>query len=122
MDLTALLSVCLLLLTNLTALLAAIFFYRKWRQGQRLAVLSEQHQPLFNYFKQMFAQVTNPPIDAIREKIVTDTAVHLGCSGNLLVEGPENCKMLCVTCNIQKSNNQAAEIRLKAYLDALTTH
>ena len=59
-----------------------------------LAVLSEQHQPLFNYFKQMFAQVTNPPIDAIREKIVTDTAVHLGCSGNLLVEGPENCKML----------------------------
>ena len=42
MDLTALLSVCLLLLTNLTALLAAIFFYRKWRQGQRLAVLSEQ--------------------------------------------------------------------------------
>lgn len=50
-----------------------------------LAVLSEQHQPLFNYFKQMFAQVTNPPIDAIREKIVTDTAVHLGCSGNLLI-------------------------------------
>ncbi len=59
-----------------------------------LAVLSEQHQPLFNYFKQMFAQVTNPPIDAIREEIVTDTAVYLGCSGNLLIEKPENCKML----------------------------
>ena len=62
-----------------------------------LAVLSEQHQPLFNYFKQMFAQVTNPPIDAIREKIVTDTAVHLGCSGNLLIEQPENCKMLQIS-------------------------
>ena len=60
-------------------------------------MLSEQHQPLFNYFKQMFAQVTNPPIDAIREKIVTDTAVHLGCSGNLLSEQPENCKMLQIS-------------------------
>ena len=38
-----------------------------------LAVLSEQHPPLFNYFKQRFAQVTNPPIDAIREKVVTST-------------------------------------------------
>ena len=43
-----------------------------------LAVLSEKHQPLFSYFKQLFAQVTNPPIDAIREEIVTDTAVYLG--------------------------------------------
>ena len=40
-----------------------------------LAVLSEKHQVLFSYFRQLFAQVTNPPIDAIREKIVTDTAV-----------------------------------------------
>ena len=38
-----------------------------------LAVLSKRHQPLFNYFKQLFAQVTNPPIDAIREEIVTST-------------------------------------------------
>ncbi|MGM9538669.1 MAG: glutamate synthase large subunit [Candidatus Onthomonas sp.] len=59
-----------------------------------LAVLSEKHQPLFNYFKQLFAQVTNPPIDAIREKIVTDTAVYLGREGNLLEEQAENCKML----------------------------
>ncbi|MCD8146630.1 MAG: glutamate synthase large subunit [Clostridiales bacterium] len=59
-----------------------------------LAVLSEQHQPLFSYFKQMFAQVTNPPIDAIREEVVTDTAVHLGSGGNLLQEVAENCKAL----------------------------
>ena len=59
-----------------------------------LAVLSEKHQPLFNYFKELFAQVTNPPIDAIREEIVTDTTVYVGTGGNLLVEKPENCTML----------------------------
>ena len=59
-----------------------------------LAVLSEARQPLFSYFKQLFAQVTNPPIDAIREKIVTDTAVYLGASGNLLEEKGENCSVL----------------------------
>ena len=51
-----------------------------------LALLSEKHQPLFNYFKQLFAQVTNPPIDAIREEIVTSTAVYVGEESNLLVE------------------------------------
>lgn len=59
-----------------------------------LAVLSEKHQPLFNYFKQSFAQVTNPPIDALREKVVTDTTVYVGSDGNLLVERPENCTVL----------------------------
>ncbi|MCQ2535951.1 MAG: glutamate synthase large subunit [Lachnospiraceae bacterium] len=59
-----------------------------------LAVLSNQHQPLFNYFKQLFAQVTNPPIDSIREKIVTATTIYLGDSGNVLEEKEENCKML----------------------------
>ena len=59
-----------------------------------LAVLSEKHQPLFNYFKQLFAQVTNPPIDAIREEVVTDTAVYVGSDGNLLDEKAENCNML----------------------------
>ncbi|MCI2057505.1 MAG: glutamate synthase large subunit [Oscillibacter sp.] len=59
-----------------------------------LAVLSEKHQPLFNYFKQLFAQVTNPPMDAIREEIVTDTTVYVGSSGNLLEEKEENCTML----------------------------
>ena len=59
-----------------------------------LAVLSNQHQPLFNYFKQLFAQVTNPPIDSIREKVVTSTTIYLGESGNVLEEKEENCKML----------------------------
>ena len=59
-----------------------------------LAVLSEKHQPLFNYFKQLFAQVTNPPIDAMREEIVTDTTVYIGSDGNLLEEKPENCRVL----------------------------
>ncbi|HJC15188.1 MAG TPA: glutamate synthase large subunit [Candidatus Fusicatenibacter intestinigallinarum] len=59
-----------------------------------LAVLSHQHQPLFNYFKQLFAQVTNPPIDAIREEIVTSTTVYVGRDGNLLEERPVNCQVL----------------------------
>ena len=59
-----------------------------------LAVLSNNHQPLFNYFKQLFAQVINPPIDSIREKVVTSTTVYLGSDGNVLEEKPENCKQL----------------------------
>ena len=59
-----------------------------------LAVLSENHPPLFSYFKQLFAQVTNPPMDAIREEIVTDTTVYVGSGGNLLEEKPENCTVL----------------------------
>ena len=59
-----------------------------------LAMLSEKHQPLFNYFKQLFAQVTNPPIDAIREEVVTDTSVYVGSDGNLLEEKASNCVVL----------------------------
>jgi glutamate synthase (ferredoxin) len=59
-----------------------------------LAVLSSAHPLLFGYFKQLFAQVTNPPIDAIRESLVTDTAVYVGADGNLLMEKPENCAVL----------------------------
>lgn len=65
-----------------------------------LAVLSNRHQPLFNYFKQLFAQVTNPPIDSIREKIVTATTVYLGKDGNILEEQPENCKNLKINNHI----------------------
>ncbi len=61
-----------------------------------LAALSGIHQPLFNYFKQLFAQVTNPPIDSIREKIVTSTTVYIGEDGNLLEERAENCHVLKV--------------------------
>ena len=59
-----------------------------------LAVLSEKHQQLFHYFKQLFAQVTNPPIDSLREKIVTDTTVYIGSDGNLLEENGQNCRVL----------------------------
>ena len=59
-----------------------------------LAVLSKEPQPLFNYFKQLFAQVTNPPIDAIREEIVTSTTVYIGEDGNILEERPENCNVI----------------------------
>ena len=59
-----------------------------------IAALSKEHQPLFYYFKQLFAQVTNPPIDAEREKIVTSRSVYLGKNGNLLSEQPENCHVL----------------------------
>ena len=61
-----------------------------------LAVLSKQPQPLFDYFKQIFAQVTNPPIDAIREEIVTSTTVYIGKDGNLLEEKPDNCRAIKV--------------------------
>lgn len=59
-----------------------------------LAVLSEKQQPLFYYFKQLFAQVTNPPIDSLREEIVTDTTIFLGSDGNLLNEEPSNARVL----------------------------
>ena len=59
-----------------------------------IAALSGEYQPLFYYFKQLFAQVTNPPIDAIREEIVTSRTVYVGKNGNLLEEKPENCQVL----------------------------
>ena len=59
-----------------------------------LAVLSEKHQPLFTYFKRLCAQVTKPPLDSIREEIVTDTTVYVGAGGNLLQEKAENCTVL----------------------------
>ena len=59
-----------------------------------LAVFSEKHRPLSHYFKQLFAQVTNPPIDSLREKIVTDTTVYIGSDGNLLEESSGNVRML----------------------------
>ncbi len=62
-----------------------------------LPMLSNKPQPLFNYFKQLFAQVTNPPIDAIREEIVTSTSVYIGEDGNLLMESAENCKVLKIS-------------------------
>ena len=59
-----------------------------------LAVLSNHAQPLYNYFKQLFAQVTNPPIDCIREEIITSTITTVGAERNLLRPEPESCRAI----------------------------
>ena len=59
-----------------------------------LACLSDKPQLLFNYFKQLFAQVTNPPIDPIREEMVMSLTSYIGTEGNILDETPENCHTL----------------------------
>ena len=59
-----------------------------------IAALSRAHPPLSAYFKQRFAQVTNPPIDALRERQKTDCSVYLGDDGNLLEPGPDACRVL----------------------------
>ncbi|SEN97742.1 glutamate synthase (NADPH) large subunit [Mesobacillus persicus] len=75
-----------------------------------LAILSDKPQSLFNYFKQLFAQVTNPPIDAIREEIVTSTVSYLGREGNLLHPNEENCQRLQLETPIL-SNTQLALLK-----------
>ncbi|MCI0364169.1 MAG: glutamate synthase subunit alpha, partial [Phycisphaerales bacterium] len=59
-----------------------------------LAVLSDKPQSLFNYFKQLFAQVTNPPIDCIREEIITSSETTIGSERNLLKPEPESCRLI----------------------------
>jgi len=59
-----------------------------------LACLSDQPQPLFHYFKQLFAQVTNPPIDPLREGLVMSLMTFTGRQRNLLAETPEHCRQL----------------------------
>ena len=59
-----------------------------------LAVLSEKSQIIYNYFKQLFAQVTNPPIDPIREEIVTASITFIGSEGNLTSPSAESCRMI----------------------------
>ena len=61
-----------------------------------IAVLSERPRLLFDYFQQLFAQVTNPPLDAIREEVVTAVASSVGPEANLLQPGPENCRQLAL--------------------------
>ncbi len=75
-----------------------------------IAVFADDHQPLFNYFKQLFAQVTNPPIDSIREKVVTSTCIYIGAGGNLLEERPENCQVLKIN-NPILTNTDLMKIR-----------
>jgi len=59
-----------------------------------LAVLSDRPQPLYNYFKQLFAQVTNPAIDPIREELITASVTFLGSEADLINPGPDNCRMI----------------------------
>jgi glutamate synthase (NADPH) large chain len=78
-----------------------------------LAVLSKQAQHLSSYFKQLFAQVTNPPIDPIRERLIMSLASHVGGSLNLLEESPEHCITLELPTPIL-SNSELERIR---YID-----
>lgn len=75
-----------------------------------LAVLSKQYQPLFNYFKQLFAQVTNPPLDALREEIVTSTRIYLGREGNLLKPNESNANRVKIQLPII-SNEELFKIK-----------
>ena len=70
-----------------------------------LPPLSETDPPLFNYFKQLFAQVTNPPFDAIREEVVTSTSVYIGADGNILEPNGKNCHVLKVNNPILTSTD-----------------
>ncbi len=76
-----------------------------------LAVLSDKPQLLFNYFKQLFAQVTNPPIDPIREEVIMGEQMLLGAEGNMLVETPEQAIRLSIprpvltSCELQQIKN-----------------
>ena len=75
-----------------------------------LAVLSDQNQVLFNYFKQLFAQVTNPPLDAIREELVTSLGTFIGSEQNLFEEIPEQCHQLRLESPIL-SDEELAQIK-----------
>jgi len=75
-----------------------------------LACLSDRPQLLFNYFKQLFAQVTNPPIDPIREELVMGLDVAIGRQSNLFEDSPEHCRQLSLAQPIL-TNEQLAQIR-----------
>ncbi|HEV3057900.1 MAG TPA: glutamate synthase large subunit [Vicinamibacterales bacterium] len=75
-----------------------------------LAVLSDRSRPLYDYFKQLFAQVTNPPLDAIREELVTTMESTVGPEGNLLDPRPESCRQIKIKYPII-DNDQLAKLR-----------
>src|SRR5262249_26272337 len=75
-----------------------------------LAVLSDRSPLLFNYFKQLFAQVTNPPLDAIREELVTSMSTALGPERNLLQPEPESCRMIKILSPVI-DNDDVAKLR-----------
>ncbi len=75
-----------------------------------LAILSNKVHPVFDYFKQLFAQVTNPPIDSIREEIITSTLTNLGSERNLLKAEPESAHMVKLTSPIL-TNEELAKLK-----------
>jgi glutamate synthase domain-containing protein 2/glutamate synthase domain-containing protein 1/glutamate synthase domain-containing protein 3 len=85
-----------------------------------LACLSDRPQPLFNYFKQLFAQVTNPPIDPIREELVMSLISYIGTERNILDEKPENCHTLKLPHPIL-SNRDLEKLRRVSSGDLLAT-
>ena len=85
-----------------------------------LACLSDKPQPLFHYFKQLFAQVTNPPIDPIREEMVMSLASNIGTERNILDERPENCHTLKLPHPVL-TNNDLEKLRRVSRGDFLAT-
>jgi glutamate synthase (NADPH) large chain len=85
-----------------------------------LACLSDRPQPLFHYFKQLFAQVTNPPIDSIREEMVMSLFSYIGSEGNILAEVPENCHMLKLDQPLL-TNRELEKLRRVSARDLLAT-
>src|ERR1700694_1664464 len=85
-----------------------------------LACLSDRPQPLFNYFKQLFAQVTNPPIDSIREELVMSLISYIGSEGNILEETPQNCHTLKLPHPIL-TNRELEKLRRVSRGDMLAT-
>src|SRR5437870_8161517 len=83
-----------------------------------LAVLSERPQLLYNYFKQLFAQVTNPPVDAIREELIMSVETTIGAEYNLLAPGPESARQIKLKSPILK-NEELEKLRL---LDGSSKH
>ncbi len=75
-----------------------------------LAVLSDRPKLLYDYFKQLFAQVTNPPIDSIREAIITSAQTTIGSEGNLLNPTPESCHLISLDTPII-TNAQLAKLK-----------
>ena len=84
-----------------------------------LAVLSEKPQLLYNYFKQLFAQVTNPPIDAIREEVFTDTTSGIGPELNLIDPQPESCHQISAESPVM-SNIELAKLKHIPNFEAAT--
>jgi glutamate synthase domain-containing protein 2/glutamate synthase domain-containing protein 1/glutamate synthase domain-containing protein 3 len=97
-------------LEDLKVLLAPMALNGQMGSDTPLACLSDKPQPVFNYFKQLFAQVTNPPIDPIREELIMSLDLSIGRQQNLFAESPEHCRQLSLTQPVL-TNEDLAKIR-----------